>query len=41
MFAGKAKAYLSEAAFRCWTLGLPQKLDKTGKANTLVYYENL
>ncbi len=37
MFAGKAWAYLSEASFRCSTLGVGpwpylQRLDKSGKA---------
>jgi hypothetical protein len=50
MFLGKAGAYLSEAPFRCSTLGrllaspenIRKKLEKKSLAgtNTLAYYEN-
>jgi len=48
MFAGKARAYLNEAPFRCSTQGLllysPTKIRLGSKGlpwtNTLAYYEN-
>jgi hypothetical protein len=48
MFEGKARAYLSEASFRCPTLGLApalaykhlNRMENLIVTNTLAYYEN-